>query len=100
VGGELKPSPEMAIRVGYNYTTSPEINMKASRQAVSFGLGYSSAGSFFADLAVRFQYLPDELITPYYYYTTEDKVDEDVLTPQIGFQTSVCNALLTLGWRF
>ena len=100
VGGELKPSPEMAIRVGYNYTTSPEINMKASRQAVSFGLGYSSAGSFFADLAVRFQYLPDELITPYYYYTTEDKVDEEVLTPQIGFQTSVCNALLTLGWRF
>lgn len=100
VGGELKPSPEMAIRVGYNYTTSPEIDTKASRQAVSFGLGYSSPGSFFADFAVRFQYLPDELITPYYYYDMEGNVDNTVLTPQIGFQTSVCNALVTLGWRF
>lgn len=95
VGGELKASPELAIRVGYNYTTSPDIDVKASRQAVSFGLGYSSPGSFFADLAVRFQYLPDELIVPYCYPDVE-KID----TPQICFQSSLCNTLLTFGWRF
>ena len=95
VGGELKPSPELAIRVGYNYTTNPDIEATASRQAVSFGLGYSSPGSFFCDLAVRFQYLPDEFITPYSY------PDEfGVITPQICSQASLCNTLLTLGWRF
>lgn len=93
VGGELKPSPELAIRVGYNFTTNPDIEATASRQSVSFGLGYSSPGSFFADLAVRFQYLPDEFVTPYSY-------PDDFITPQICAQASLCNTLLTLGWRF
>ena len=102
VGGELKPSPEMAIRVGYNYATSPEIGVEASRQSVSFGLGYSSAGSFFADFAVRFQYLPDEFITPYYYWgwDAQGSYITDVATPEICSQSSLCNALVTLGWRF
>ncbi len=102
VGGELKPAPEMAIRVGYNCATSPEIGVKASRQSVSFGLGYSSTGSFFADFAVRFQYLPDEYITPYYYYGWDDQGTyiADVATPEICSQSSLCNALVTLGWRF
>lgn len=95
VGGELKASPELAIRVGYNYATSPDIDVETSRQAVSFGLGYSSPGSFFADLAVRFQYLPDELFTPYSYPAVEG-----IDTPQICSQASLCNALVTLGWRF
>jgi long-subunit fatty acid transport protein len=95
VGGELKASPELAIRVGYNYATSPDVEVESSRQAVSFGLGYSSPGSFFADLAVRFQYLPDELITPYSYPEIEK-----IVTPEICSQASLCNALLTLGWRF
>ena len=103
VGGELKPAPELALRVGYNYATSPEIGVEAGRQSVSFGLGYSSAGSFFADFAVRFQYLPDEFITPYYYYSWDDQgtfIDDNVLTPQVCSQASLCNALVTLGWRF
>ena len=94
VGGELKPSPELALRVGYNYTTNPDIDAKkAPRQSVSFGLGYSSPRSFFVDLAVRFQYLPDEFVTPYSY-------PDDFITPQICAQVSLCNTLLTLGWRF
>ena len=94
VGGELKPSPELALRVGYNYTTNPDIDAKkAPRQSVSFGLGYSSPRSFFVDLAVRFQYLPDEFVTPYSY-------PDDFITPQICAQASLCNTLLTLGWRF
>ena len=103
IGGELKPSPELALRVGYNYTTNPEISAKTSRQSVSFGLGYSSPGSFFADFAVRFMYAPDEVITPYYYYAWDAAgtfVNEDILTPQVSCQAALCNALVTLGWRF
>ena len=102
VGGELKPAPELAIRVGYNYATSPEIGVETARESVSFGLGYSSAGSFFADFAVRFQYLPDEYITPYYYYDWDSQgtYQADIATPEICSQSSLCNALVTLGWRF
>ena len=102
IGGELKPIPQMALRVGYNYTTSPDVDVKKGRQSVSFGIGYSSAGSFFLDAAVRFQYLPDEFITPYYYYNWDQqgKYIADIATPEICAQASLCNALLTLGWRF
>jgi len=102
IGGELKPIPQMALRVGYNYTTSPDVDVKKGRQSVSFGIGYSSAGSFFLDAAVRFQYLPDEFITPYYYYNwdTAGTYTAPVATPEICAQASLCNALLTLGWRF
>ena len=102
IGGELKPMPKMALRVGYNYTTSPDVDVKKGRQNVSFGIGYSSDGSFFLDAAVRFQYLPDEFITPYYYYDwdTAGTYTSSVVTPEICAQASLCNALLTLGWRF
>ena len=75
-----------------------------SSAAVSFGVGYSSPGSFFVDFAVRFQYLPNEYITPYwyYYYDANDNmyVDNGVVTPEICSQSALCNALLPLGWRF
>ena len=119
VGMELKPVPSLALRVGYNFTTGAQYNyltedgrvvalsdqemVDQCRTAVSFGLGYSSPGSFFADLAVRFQYLPNEYVTPYYYYYRENgslKKDLDVPVPEICAQSALCNALLTLGWRF
>ena len=111
LGAEIKPAPELALRVGYNLTTGAQYNtfdngrvvpltseerIAQLRTAVSFGAGYSSPGSFFADFAVRFQYLPNEYITPYWYYNT----DEPVVTPEICGQSALCNALLTLGWRF
>ena len=111
LGAEIKPAPELALRVGYNLTTGAQYNtldngrvvsltsderLAQLRTAVSFGVGYSSPGSFFADLAVRFQYLPNEYITPYWYYNTTDVVE----TPEICGQSALCNTLLTLGWRF
>ena len=120
LGAEIKPAPALALRVGYNLTTGAEQNdyddygnlvpLSADarkdqiRTAVSFGIGYSSPGSFFMDAAVRFQYLPNEYFTPYwYYYTGNDgstQLDLNVVTPEIGAQSALCNALLTLGWRF
>ena len=119
LGAEMKPSPALAIRVGYNLTTGAQYNTLSDldkvvaltsderkaqlRTAVSFGLGYSSPRSFFADFAVRFQYLPNEYFTPYWYYYNEggkSYVDNSVMTPEICGQSALCNALLTLGWRF
>jgi hypothetical protein len=109
----------MALRVGYNLTTGGQLNWPDDdgrvvpltqderkdqlRSAVSFGIGYSSPRSFFMDFAVRFQYLPSEYFTPYWYYYNEggqSYVDNSVVTPEVGAQSALCNALLTLGWRF
>ena len=111
--------PEMALRVGYNLTTGAQSNTLSDdgrvislsdderynqlRSAVSFGVGYSSPGSFFADFAIRFQYLPNEYFTPYWYYYREagrTYTDYSVATPEVCAQSALCNALLTLGWRF
>ena len=119
LGAEIKPAPVLALRVGYNLTTGAQYNTlvdlnrvvalssderKAQlRTAVSFGVGYSSPRSFFADFAVRFQYLPNEYLTPYWYYYRENGktlVDDSFETPEICAQSALCNALLTLGWRF
>ena len=119
LGAEIKPAPELALRVGYNLTTGAQYNTLSDsgqvvslsdqerkeqiRTAVSFGIGYSSPGSFFMDAAVRFQYLPNEYFTPYWYYVRENGnlyTDANVVTPEICSQSAVCNALLTLGWRF
>ena len=119
LGAEIKPAPALALRVGYNLTTGAQYNTlqgldrvvsltsderKAQlRTAVSFGVGYSSPRSFFADFALRFQYLPNEYFTPYWYYYTDNGksyVDDSVVTPEICGQSALCNALLTLGWRF
>ena len=120
LGAELKAAPSLALRVGYNLSTGAQYNRLSDdgrvvalgsderkeqlKSAVSFGVGYSSPGSFFVDFAVRFQYLPNEYITPYwyYYYDANDNmyVDNGVVTPEICSQSALCNALLTLGWRF
>ena len=120
LGAEIKPDPALALRVGYNLTTGAQYNWLTDdgrvapltsnerkdqlRSAVSFGIGYSSPRSFFVDAAVRFQYLPSEYLTPYWYYFKGSDgstlVDGDVVTPEVGAQSALCNALLTLGWRF
>lgn len=120
LGAELKPISQLALRVGYNLTTGAQYNTLSGdnrvvplsdeeriaqlRTAVSFGLGYSSSGSFFADFALRFQYLPNEYITPYWYYFRDHDGtlyrNADIVTPEICSQSALCNAVLTLGWRF
>lgn len=107
-GVEFKPMAGIAIRTGYNYITSGiKDGSEAAKQIVSFGLGYSSTGSFYADCALRFRYLPDEYIIPYYYYYSPDpakyynkEIDYSVLTPEILFQSTVAEAMVTVGWRF
>lgn len=107
-GLEFKPMPALAVRTGYNLITSGiKDGSEAAKQIVSFGLGYSSSGSFYADCALRFRFLPDEYIIPYYYYYSPNpaeyynkEVDNSVLTPEIRLQSTVTEAVVTVGWRF
>ena len=115
-GIEVKPLPELAVRAGYSLITSAlPSDVDYQNQFIwertdgdmhnfSLGLGYSSKGSFFADLAVRLTKYADTWIYPYEYYVYDDDwnqyVDANVLTPEIISRRMLWNVMLTLGLRF
>ena len=103
LGAEMKVVPEVALRAGYNLTTTPEryldtvgnkIAPSASRHAISFGFGYSSKGSFFADFACRGNFLPKEYIYPY------DNYIDGTDSPEIMNKMQLWDIVATFGWRF
>ena len=102
IGAEFKPVPELAVRAGYNFTTTPEYvydngvktTLNDRINAFSVGLGYSSNGSFFADIAARMTALSDEYISPYADYLS------DVSSPMILNKRSIYSLTATFGWRF
>ena len=106
-GLEIKPLPALAVRAGYGLTTSAEkldvwgnrMNNPSTHTA-ALGLGYSSKGSFFADIAVQTRFLPDEYFMPYedYIFDAEGYVAEPA--PELLNRRSLWKALLTIGWRF
>ncbi len=105
IGAEIKPMAGLAVRAGYGLTTNPETDPYAAKiktQNLSFGLGYSSKGSFFADLAVRKTFLPDEYFMPYadYMYDADGQIVENGYAPEILVEKSLWKVALTLGWRF
>ena len=110
VGAEIKPTPGLAIRAGYGLTTSPDIfydeygkRMRPDMtHNASFGLGYSSKGSFFADLALRRNFMQNETIMPYpdYVFDADGNVDTNAYAPELLIGKKMWKVLLTLGWRF
>lgn len=101
-GLEVKPLPSFAVRAGYGLTTSPVMEYVddekkeytgAVSHRFSFGLGYNSSGSFFADLACSARMNKDYII-PYGDYLT------DILSPTIENRRTLWNVALTLGFRF
>lgn len=106
-GIEVKPLSELAVRAGYSLTTSGEkfidwAGTPIKNQNVhtaSFGLGYSSKGSFFADAAVQTRFLSNEYFMPYEDYTDETGAILEY-APEIVNHRSLWKALLTIGWRF
>ncbi|MBO5823871.1 MAG: hypothetical protein J6Q93_02795, partial [Prevotella sp.] len=64
------------------------------------GLGFSSKGSFFADVAAKTRFIPDEYFMPYedYIFDAEGNVAE--FAPEIRDKSSLWKVLLTIGWRF
>ncbi len=101
IGAEFKPVPELAVRAGYNFTTTPEYSYNGNEKtklndrinSFSVGLGYSSNGSFFADIAARLMTLADEYISPYADYM-------DVASPMILNKRDIYSVTATFGWRF
>ena len=109
IGAEIKPFSGIAVRAGYRAATSSEKYDSWGEeipgtltQNVSFGLGYSSKNSFFADLAVRKTILADEYYMPYadYMYDNDGYVIESAYAPEILNKRSLWKVLLTFGWRF
>ena len=129
-GVEFKPIPSIALRAGYAFTSDPEkyyldadgriVNaarwqgvsqeLKKGRyysgntHAVSAGLGYSSPGSFFADLGVRLTSYPVAYYAPYrcgaYQAYDKDGLALNVGEPYVKTERTLFDAVLTLGWRF
>lgn len=80
---------------GYNalgsYTAYRDIT-----STYSCGLGYSSGGSFFADLAFRTTKYPSDYFNPYSDYITNG----DEYLPEVVQTRTLSDVVLTLGWRF
>ena len=103
LGAEVKLGA-LALRGGYGLTTSPEKNFEGSyRSNFSFGLGYSTKGSFFADFAVRKNIYNTEYYMPYsdYIFGYDEEGNEYVAepVPELSIMRSDWKILLTLGWR-
>lgn len=121
VGAELRLNTYVSARVGYNLLTNPEKyydlgggeKIYASdwdgtplsggsaryvpglvKHTVSAGLGYSSPGSFFADLAVRATFDPTRNFGLYIDY------DRAVSSPDVRFRRTLWDVVATIGWRF
>lgn len=106
-GVEVKPLPELAIRAGYNLSTGAEKldiwNNKLEpllNHVASFGLGFSSKGSFFADVAAKTRFIPDEYFMPYEDYILDAEGNVAEFAPEIRNKSSLWKVLLTIGWRF
>lgn len=97
-GIEVKPVDRLAIRAGYNYTSSPE--KAPALQNLSFGLGFISRKSFFADLACRYAFASDEYFMPYSDYILDQDGYVIEYSPEIRNRQQSWKILLTLGWRF
>jgi hypothetical protein len=108
-GLEVKPASCIAVRAGYGMSTSSELYDSwgdkipvSLTQNVSFGLGYSSPKSFFADMAIRKTFMPKEYYMPYsdYMFDEEGYLIENALAPEILIRKNLWKVLLTFGWRF
>ena len=99
-GAEVKLGT-VALRGGYGFSTSPEKHFTgAYRSNFSFGLGYSSKGSFFADLAAKRDTYNAEYYMPYNDYIFDDEGNIADPVPELCITRSDWKVLLTLGWRF
>ena len=70
--------------------------------SVSLGAGYSSPGSFYADIAFRRTSLPDAYYSAYSNYLshTVGGTTYDIVSPSVKSKLSQFDAVVTFGWRF
>lgn len=86
---------------GTRYLVSDnKVNEKS--ETFAFGIGYSSAGSFFADAVVKANVYPLQRYYPYYDYDNFNAYGEMVnaLSPEIHNYHTLVMIAVSFGWRF
>ena len=111
-GIEFKPIEEFAIRAGYNlisdgtrfYDSARNRLGGISTHAISAGIGYISAGSFFCDLAAKYIMRPNLTLQAYPDYDNRGEISNDtyreISAPRLEAHRSNLQIVATLGWRF
>lgn len=118
-GIEIKPFSSFAVRAGYGLMTAPDklpdgngmlVKNKAKDHKFSFGLGYSSNGSFYADAAFAARKYAKEYVMPYETALIDDggividgngvPVVDYNLSPEILSRKWLWTAVITFGFRF
>lgn len=114
-GAEARINSAFSARLGYILTSNPSLNGVDSRNnlpinhfanwgkhgenTASFGLGFNSKGSFFADVAVAAR-----IFSTGFFYPYDNMHDIDgrvvVRAPEYVIDRTLWTAVVTLGWRF
>ncbi|MBP5538728.1 MAG: hypothetical protein J6X69_02670 [Bacteroidales bacterium] len=114
-GAEARINSALSARLGYILTNNPSLAGVDSRNHLpvnhfanwgkhgentfSFGLGFNSKGSFFADVAVAARVFSTGFFYPY-----DDMHDIDgkrvVVAPEYVIDRTLWTAAVTVGWRF
>ncbi len=122
LGTEIKPRPWLALRAGYNLTTSPNRYLdnngkkrsyrKSSLNSFAFGVGFTTPSRWFFDLGCRTSFYRAEYIIPYadYIFKTDETgdylLDDDgykivkAYTPEIRNIKRVVSLFFTVGINF
>ena len=97
-GLEININPYVAVRGGFNMITPGELSLQGdsgnNTYIYSGGLGFKTNGSFYADLAFRYNDNPDIYYKPY-----ADYID-DMPSPQLRVKNKLMSFVATIGFRF
>ena len=93
-GIEAWPIPQLALRLGYNYYSSPDRYFDLSRHYASAGIGFRALSGFFIDLAYQQQCI--QSLSSFQLYDNY----ESFTAPIADERFRDWKILLTLGWRF
>lgn len=93
-GIEAWPIPQLALRLGYNYYSSPDRDFDFSRHYASAGIGFRALSGFFIDLA--YQQQCNQSDNNYLLYDSYETFEAPVTSERFRDW----KILLTLGWRF
>ena len=93
-GIEAWPIPQLALRLGYNYYSSPDRDFDFSRHYASAGIGFRALSGFFVDLA--YQQQCNQSDNNYLLYDSYETFEAPVTSERFRDW----KILLTLGWRF
>lgn len=107
-GLEVKPLDWLSVRAGYNMSAicmgvgkNADIAKSTSiNHAATFGLGFSTKGAFYFDLACKALLRNSEYIYPYADYDVADNGNILHFSPEILNRRQLITAVFTIGYRF